>query len=93
MTDEALSEAVIAYVWGDRSQPWPSRRPDALTEVQRVYLAAIEAIIATAFSVEPTAPTLASLGDEAAAAVRRGHPQLSPGALDAIGNLYAYQWK
>jgi hypothetical protein len=93
VVDELLSEAVVTYVWGNRSAPWPSTRPEALSAVQRPYLPALEAIVEIAFAVEPTASSLAELADSAEAAVHRAYPELSSEALRAIGNLYSFSWK
>lgn len=93
MTEPALSAALVAYIWGDRALPWPSERPEALTEEQRAYLPKIKSVIATAFADDPTDETLSAMADRVESGVRTAHPELTEEAVRAIGNYYSFCWK
>ena len=93
VTNQALSAAVIAYIWGDHSQSWPSERPEALTEEQQEYLPTIKSALVAAFAHAPTEEDLSSAAVGAESDVRKQHPELSPEALRAIGNYYSFCWK
>jgi hypothetical protein len=86
----------VTYVWGDRGQPWPSQRPDAVRrEFQDLadgLITQVEEIVRSAKHVQPTSD-LAESGALVVAAVRERFPQLSYEALRAIGNLYTYGWR
>lgn len=93
VTEPALSAALVAYIWGDRTLPWPSERPEALTEEQRAYLPKIKSVIATAFADDPTDETLSAMAVRVESAVRTAHPELTEEAVRAIGNYYSFCWK
>lgn len=91
--DLALSAALVAYIWGDRSLPWPSERPEALAEEQLAFLPQIKSMIATAFADDPTAGTLTAMAERVESAVRAAYPELTEEAVRALGNYYSFCWK
>lgn len=93
VTNQDLSAAVIAYIWGDHSRPWPSEHPEALAEEQQAYLPTIKSALATAFAHAPTEKDVSSAARGADSDVREHHPELSLEAVQAIGNYYSFCWK
>jgi len=92
MADPVLSAALLSYIWGDRSLPWPSQRPESLRAEQRQYLPILTEIIAVAFEADPMSGSLHEVADRAESIVRSRF-DLSDEAIRAVGNLFAYQWK
>lgn len=93
MTDDALSAAVVAYVWGVPRKSWPTCRPESLTTEQVGFLPQIEAALRSANGVPPDWETLTVGHALASAAVRRDHSELSDEAVAAIANAYCYSCK
>lgn len=93
MPGQALSDAVIAYVWGDRSAPWPSERPEALTDEQQAFLPDIRSLIELVFADPPTEPTLDDMAERVESSVRTARPELTDKAVQALSNLYCFTWK
>ncbi|HEY6794494.1 MAG TPA: hypothetical protein VI248_07410 [Kineosporiaceae bacterium] len=94
MLDLALSDAVVTYIWGDRGWPWPSERPESLSEEQLAYLPKIKSLIGAAFADDPPRETdLSAMANRVEGAVRTAHPELTDDAVRAIGSYYTYCWK
>jgi hypothetical protein len=98
MIEEELSGAVVVYVWGVESRPWPSRNPD---EVRRRYGERAEVLIARIeliFAVVDAAPVdwnsdLAAASMRVQRLVRRSFPELDAAAVHAVGAQFAYSWR
>jgi hypothetical protein len=90
MTDEALSTAVVTYIWGRDGLPWPGHRPEALEPEQIKYLPLIREAIAVAFADDQPQDELQVAVARRTSLLRTAHPDLSEEAVRAIGSLYAY---
>lgn len=94
--DPRLSAAVVRYVWGDGTQSWPSRHPEALERGQRRFLPRIESLLAEIFAVDPpfsAAGSLKEIGDAVATFLATEHRDLDGDARDALANCYGYSFK
>lgn len=75
--DALLSRAVVMYIWGDRGQPWPSHRPEAIgrefPDQAADLVVRLRDVIQSAQHVRPT-DDVAEGGDLVVAAVRGRFP-------------------
>ena len=94
--DDLLSQAVVAYAWGNPRLPWPGRRPDAVRELAgdqaEHLLNRITGLLAEAAQV-PTCSDLAAYGTRIEEKLRLTHPDLSDEAREAISGIFTYAWR
>jgi hypothetical protein len=97
--DETFSRAVIMYIWGDRSEPWPSTHPVFVTEHfgedAAQQLPRVEALLAEIHQ-DPRpwfASDLAAMAARVNMAIRERHPELTDEAVEALVAHVTYTWK
>lgn len=99
MHDEALSQAVVAYIWGDHRQPWPSAHPDAVHAClgdQAIDLIPRVQTILDEIHNQPQrwfATDLAAMGQRVDRALRDSHPELTDAAVDSLTAHFTYMWR
>lgn len=93
MVDEALSAAVVAYVWGVPPKSWPTCRVSSLTPEQLRFVPEIEAAERTSKTIPPSWDDISVAHALVSDVVRREHPTLSDDAVAALANAYCYAWK
>ncbi|MCP2327035.1 hypothetical protein HDA40_005542 [Hamadaea flava] len=96
MQDDALSRAVIVFVWGNPRRGWPGSHPDAVRDLfgdqAGALLSRIDALISEAGRVSPD-NDLAVYGRRVAEALQSSHPELSDEARKAVAEKSTYSWR
>jgi hypothetical protein len=97
--DERLSQAVVAYIWGDGRRPWPSAHPDVVDARfgdEAVELLPHVLAILDELHQEPDrwlTDDLAAMGERISQALGDRHPELTGAAIDALAAHFTYTWK
>jgi hypothetical protein len=100
MHDRTLSEAIAAYVGqpGTLDGVGPEERVAVRIgeEAASDVLPKVRAILDAMYSADPplyNVATVAELGESASAWLRVNHPELSPEAVRAAANRFAFDWR
>ncbi|MBQ3358777.1 MAG: hypothetical protein IJG47_07745 [Microbacterium sp.] len=89
--DDALSDAIVAFVGWDTDASIPGRHPDRIVDVslrERVLK-----VVRAADAERPDSRDLGEWGRVVGARVAREHPDISPAAVRAIVALVTYEWR
>lgn len=101
MEDQALSQAVIAYLGKGRSA-FPRSEAGAVVEFAvdtgtdpDTLLGSVRALVdeCMAIKIDWSNSTLSEGGDEAERVMAGRHPELSAGALNALRWMFTYNWR
>lgn len=97
--NEALSEAVVAYLGKGRS-PFPRADEDAVAvdadpETRAALIESARSLVeeCLAIAVDWSTSTLPEGGRQAQATMAERHPELSPAALEALYWSFTYNWR
>ncbi|MEV6522158.1 hypothetical protein AB0M43_09475 [Longispora sp. NPDC051575] len=98
MVDEALSHAVVVYIWGDPAgRAWPGSDPDAVGRLfgERApdLLARIRELFAEVDHFFDDPGDLAAISVKIQDTLRSNRPELSAEAARAIAASCTYNWK
>lgn len=98
MVDEALSQAIIAYLAKGRS-PFPKSDEEAVAAITgddaTDMIVRVRSVVEEMMAIEVdwSASTLAEGGRKAQAVMAARHPELSDDALAALYWMFTYNWR
>lgn len=101
MEDQALSQAIIAYLGKGRSA-FPVSDPDAVLALAAdtngdsdALLSSVRALVeeCMAVKIDWSNSTLSEGGDEAARVMATRHPELTAEAINALRWSFTYNWR
>ncbi|MFE6735851.1 hypothetical protein [Microbacterium sp. NPDC057650] len=101
MEDQALDEAIVAYLGKGRSS-FPRSDEEAVGPVasahgidEAVLLNRVRAVVdeLMALTIDWPAKSLSEGGREAQQIIAVRHPELGPDALDALRWMFTYNWR